>query len=236
MITEIAHFVRVAPAARRLQARMSFLDCYDLVEKDLDDAGKKQFRAALAGDLDGAVLEIGTGTGLMLPHYRTGARVVATDPDAAALVHAAARAKQSPARVRFVEARAESLPFPDSTFDAVVGASVLCSVQSMQQALSEARRVLKREGQLRLLEHVRSDRFIGGLLMDLFNPVWCALNGAGCNWNRNVEAAVSSAGFTVVEVKSFQLFSDTFPAAYPYRAIRAVRSSASAPDHKTPDF
>jgi hypothetical protein len=60
--------------------------------------------------------------------------------------------------------------------------------------------------------------------MDLFNPAWRALNGAGCNLNRNIEAGVSSAGFTLVEVKSFQLFTDTFPAAYPYRSIRAVRS------------
>jgi ubiquinone/menaquinone biosynthesis C-methylase UbiE len=131
MIREIVHFVRVAPAARRLQARMSFLDCYDFVERDLDEAGKRQFRAALAGDLDGAVLEIGAGTGLMLAHYRAGTWVVATDPDDAALRRAAPRAKQSSARVWFVEARAESLPFPDATFDAVVGASVLCSVQSM---------------------------------------------------------------------------------------------------------
>ena len=177
MIREVAHFVHVAPAARRLQARMSSLDCFELVERDLDKAGKKQFRAELVGDLDGVVLEIGTGTGLMLPHYRAGVRVVATDPDHAALARAAVRAPQSPAHVLLAEARAESLPFPDATFDAVAGASVLCTVQSMRQALSEARRVLKREGQLRLLEHVRSDRFTAGLLMDLFNPAWRALNG-----------------------------------------------------------
>lgn len=223
MIREIVHFLRVAPAARRLQARMSPLDCYDLVEKDLDAAGKKQFRAALAGDLDGSVLEIGAGTGLMLCCYPAGARVVATDPDRAALLRAVARASQSPARLWFAQAVAESLPFPDATFDAVVSASVLCSVESMPQALAEIRRVLKPGGQLRLLEHVRSGRLTAGLLMDLFNPVWRALNGAGCNLNRDVQAAVSSAGFTLVEVKDFQLFSATFPAAYPYKSIRAVR-------------
>lgn len=186
-----------------MQARMGFLDCYDLIERDLDAAGKEQFRRALVADLEGAVLEIGVGTGLMLPHYPTGVRLVATDPDEAALLRAEARARRSRAQVRLVRARAECLPFRDATFDAVVASSVLCSVQSVRQALTEVTRVVKDDGQLRLLEHVRSDRPIVGLLMDLFNPVWRALNGAGCNLNRDVEAAVSSAGFAAMEVERF---------------------------------
>lgn len=61
--------------------------------------------------------------------------------------------------------------------------------------------------------------------MDLFNLDRCGLNRAGCNLNRNVEAAMSSAGFTLVEVTSFQLFCDAFPPAYPYESIRAVRGN-----------
>jgi hypothetical protein len=83
--------------------------------------------------------------------------------------------------------------------------------------------VLRPGGRLRLLEHVRSDRPAAGLLMDAFNPVWRALNGAGCNLNRDVEAALPAAGFTEVTVRGFQLFSDTFPAAYRYKWISAVR-------------
>jgi hypothetical protein len=59
---------------------MSFLDAYDLVERDLDDAGNRQFRVALVAGLNGLVVEIGAGTGLMLPHYPRGIRVVATEP------------------------------------------------------------------------------------------------------------------------------------------------------------
>lgn len=157
---EVARFLRVALAAWRQQHRMSFLDAYDLVERELDEAGKRQFRAALVTGLDGLVVEIGAGTGLMLPHYRRGIRMVATEPGRAAL---------------------------------------------------------------RLLEHVRSDRPVGGLLMDVFNPVWRALNGAGCNLNRDIEAALPAAGFTVVTVRGLQLLSSTFPAAYPYKWISAVR-------------
>lgn len=223
MLREVVHFLRVAPTARRLQRRMSFLDCYDLIEGDLDEAGKRRFRAALVADLDGLVVEIGAGTGLMLPHYPRGIRVVATEPDLSALQRAAGRVRLAPARIVVVAADAGSLPFPPATFDAAVAASVLCTVPSVTATLRELHRVLRPGGRLRLLEHVRSDRPAAGLLMDAFNPVWRALNGAGCNLNRDVEAALPAAGFTEVTVRGFQLFSSTFPAAYPYKWISAVR-------------
>lgn len=135
-----------------------------------------------------------------------------------------ARARVSAATASLQLARAEALPYPTGTFDAVVSVNVLCSVASLDEALAELRRVLKPQGQLRLIEHVKSDRFVPGLFMDLCNPVWLALNGAGCNWNRDLTPALQRAGFTVMEIKEFQLFSKTFPAAYPYRWIKAVRS------------
>jgi ubiquinone/menaquinone biosynthesis C-methylase UbiE len=195
----------------------------DLIERDLDEVGKRQFRAELVADLDGLVVEIGAGTGLMLPHYPRDIRVVATEPDLAALRRAAERAGPAPARIVLAAADAGSLPFPPATFDAAVSASVLCTVPSVTGALRELHRVLRPGGRLRLLEHVRSDRPAAGLLMDVFNPVWRALNGAGCNLNRDVEAALPAAGFTEVTARGFQLFSSTFPAAYPYRSISAVR-------------
>ncbi len=97
---------------------MSFLDAYDLVESDLDEAGKARFRATLVADLAGLVVEIGAGTGLMLPHYPGGIRVVATELDLAALRRAAERTRPAPARIVLVAADAGSLPFPPATFDA----------------------------------------------------------------------------------------------------------------------
>jgi hypothetical protein len=51
VLREVVHFLRVAPTAWRLQHRMSFLDCYDLIERDLDEVGKRQFRGELIADL-----------------------------------------------------------------------------------------------------------------------------------------------------------------------------------------
>ena len=69
-------------------------------------------------NVDGArVLEIGCGDGRLLRHYadRAGcAAGVDPDPDEVALAHA------DLPRVHFALARAEALPFPDSSFEAAV--------------------------------------------------------------------------------------------------------------------
>lgn len=47
-------------------------------------------------------------------------------------------------------------PFEDASFDAAVCSLVLCSVPRQASALAELRRVLRRGGELRFFEHVRS--------------------------------------------------------------------------------
>ncbi len=222
MITEIVHFVRQFPAAVRMRREMELTQALDFYELRLDEAGKGKWRAQLVGDLTGRVLEVGAGTGLMFPYFRSSVRLTATDPDEGFLARAADRAKHSAAQIMLQPARGESLPFPDATFDAVVCAGVLCSVQSVERTLGEVKRVLRPNGQFRLLEHVRSDRLIPGLLMDAFTPVWLSMNGVNCHMNRNVEASLKEAGFVLRRVERFQVFADKVPTAFPYRAIWAI--------------
>jgi ubiquinone/menaquinone biosynthesis C-methylase UbiE len=122
--------------------------------------------------------------------------------------------------VRAVTGDEMRLGFSDSTFDAVVLGLVLCSVPSVEPVLAEARRVLRRGGQLRALEHVRSESFIGGLLMDATNSLWLRLNRQGCNWNRQPIPKIEAAGFHVDDVHAFQRF-DTLAPAFPMRRVRA---------------
>ncbi len=223
MIKETSHFFREFPEARRLKGKMPGLDLLDLVEVRLDEAGKAAFRASLVADLEGDVLEIGAGTGMMFPHYSRAVHLIAVDPDEESLCRAAERAKHAEAQITLQLGRGEALPFPDGSFDAVVACSVLCSVQSVEQTIAEVRRVLKAKGQFRLLEHVKSDRLIAGTLMDLLNPIWLGMNETGCNMNRDPERALRANGFKPVEVQRCQFFAKAFPFAFPYRWIKAVR-------------
>ena len=204
-----------------MRRSMSPADFYDAIMTRADEAGAAEWRASLVTDLQGDVLEIGCGTGLMFPHYKSGVRLMATEPDEDFMRRAEERAKSSEAEVLFKVERGESLPFEDASFDAVVSATVLCSVQSVEQALSEVKRVLRPGGQFRLIEHVKSDRAVAGALMDAINPLWRALNRQGCNMNRVTEASLRSAGFTLLEVEPFQIFAPAFP-PFPIRWIKAA--------------
>jgi ubiquinone/menaquinone biosynthesis C-methylase UbiE len=123
-----------------------------------EEAGLAQRRQALVADLEGEVLEIGGGTGLNLRHYpQTVERLTVIEPDA----HMARRLRDKLGDVAagidvdVREASAESLPFGDHSFDAVVCTLVLCTVDSPERVLAEIRRVLRPGGELHLIEHVR---------------------------------------------------------------------------------
>jgi ubiquinone/menaquinone biosynthesis C-methylase UbiE len=222
MLREIAHFIRIAPPLLKLQKEISQARFFDEISSRVDTEGFDEVRRALIGDLEGRVLEIGGGTGAMFPYYGPAARVEAIEPDRDFLAIAEERAGRTDGRVRVTKGDGMALAFGDASFDAVVFGMVLCSVPSMEGALAEAFRVLKPGGKLRALEHVRSTRRLGGVAMDLFNPMWLRLNKQGCNLNRRPREAIAGAGFLIEHSREFQVFYDTMP-AFPLQHIAATR-------------
>jgi ubiquinone/menaquinone biosynthesis C-methylase UbiE len=63
--------------------------------------------------------------------------------------------------VHLVQTSAEQLPFPDASFDAAFATLVFCSVASPQKAFAELRRVVRPNGTIALLEHVRPTGLLG---------------------------------------------------------------------------
>jgi ubiquinone/menaquinone biosynthesis C-methylase UbiE len=100
----------------------------------------------LGGHRYGRVLEIGYGSGVLLPALAGHCdELHGIDPHAMpeAVDQALARHGVS-ASLRTAEA--ESLPYPDAFFDAVVAVSALEFVTDLEQACSEIRRVLRPNG------------------------------------------------------------------------------------------
>ncbi|HEV2089398.1 MAG TPA: methyltransferase domain-containing protein [Cryptosporangiaceae bacterium] len=159
-------------------------------------------RERLLGELTGQVLDVGAGTGANLRYLRRADRVVAAEPDPAMRRRLEKAATEAPVPVEVDDAAAEMLPYPDHEFDAVVFSLVLCTVADPARALAEARRVLRPDGRLLVLEHVRGDGRLARW-QDLVTPLWRRMV-AGCHPGRDTRAAVVRAGFAFVEVEEFQ--------------------------------
>jgi len=156
--------------------------------------GLGRWRAKLVAGAKGLTLDLGCGTGRNLPLYDSGICLLALDPDARALQ----RARRRGPAVALVRGTAEQLPFRDGTFDTVVSGLVFCSVRDPTRALAEIQRVLRPDGQLRMLEHVRARGKLAARWQDIVQPLWTWVTG-GCHPNRDTERSVEAAAFRIEE-------------------------------------
>ncbi len=223
MIREICHFFRYGPKIQRLKKELGPAKFLKKMSKELDADGFAEFRTSLVGDLDGDILEIGAGAGATFSYYKPEARVTAIEPDDDFRAEAEEAAKSAVAEIRVLPGAGEDLPFEDASFDAVTASLVLCSVTLPSKTLEEFKRVLRPGGQIRLMEHVRSEHRLAGPLMDLFNPVWLRVNKVGCNWNRRTVEEVQNAGFVIRLLEPYKIYSKAAPAVFPGRIIKANR-------------
>jgi ubiquinone/menaquinone biosynthesis C-methylase UbiE len=158
-------------------------------------------RAALLSGLDGIVYDVGAGTGANLRHFPPLSQVTAVEPDPNMRKRLQAKVGSAAGNVRVVDAGAEALPADDASVDAVVFTLVLCSVPDQAAALAETKRVLKPNGSLLFLEHVRGTG-AHATFQDMLRPVW-SFAAQGCQLNRNTVAAISAAGFNVTVQDEF---------------------------------
>ena len=174
---------------------------FDFWEAPIEALGFKRLRKRLWSEVPGArILEVGVGTGKNLPYHPEGSRSVAVDLSPGMLRRAARKADRLGRDVDLVLADAQRLPFRDGAFDAAAATFVFCSVPDPVLGLREVHRVLRQDGDLHLLEHVRSRNPIIGRLMDWTNPLWVRVSGA--NINRDTVANVQRAGFELDAVES----------------------------------
>ena len=160
-----------------------------------------RYRREAMSNAVGRLLMIGVGPGTdlkFLPPAVTSVAAVEPVPTFRRL--ASALASRRCIAVDIVEGVAESIPFPDDSFDSVHVGLVLCSVDDVGATLAEIRRVLAPGGRLVVLEHVRGDGAMGRL-QDLIAKPWSWL-ASGCNPNRRTVDAIAAAGFDTGGLRS----------------------------------
>jgi len=176
---------------------------YDAFTAGLDRKGFGQRRDRQVAELRGDVLEVGAGTGLNLPRYRSADLLVALEPHRTYSRRLRARAGAAHVPVEVVAGTAEELPFADESFDNVVTTLSLCSVGDLDVALAEIRRVLRPGGTLHFLEHVRGEGATARW-QDRLTPIQRRI-ADGCHLNRDTAAAILQAGFEITELERFAM-------------------------------
>jgi ubiquinone/menaquinone biosynthesis C-methylase UbiE len=162
-----------------------------------EQAGLSAQRKQLLGRARGRTVEIGSGTGLNLRHYPDDLdELFLVEPDPEMRARLEKRLSQGGRSAKLVDAPAERLPFADGSVDTVVSTFVLCTVDVPDLALREIMRVLRPDGQLLFIEHVRSESPILAYWQDLLAEPWRRF-ARGCRCNRATAELISAGGLEV---------------------------------------
>ena len=134
-----------------------------------------------------------------------------------------AHAREQDRAIELIRAPAEALPFEDGLFDSVVSTLVLCGVENQPRALGEVRRVLKPDGRLLFIEHVRSEEDQLARWQDRLN--WLNQFVVNCDCNRPTLDGMRAAGFRIADVTHGEL-SKAPPFARPLIVGAAIPDAA----------
>lgn len=134
-------------------------------------------RECVCSQAKGDVLEIAVGTGLNFPHYPSDVRLTGIDLSPQMVEVARQRARELNKDVDLRVGDAQHLEFPDQSFDTVVCTLSLCSIPDDRMAVAEVERVLRPEGRVPLLEHVRSPNLVVRGFHRILNPITVRLQG-----------------------------------------------------------
>lgn len=143
-------------AVRKSYARWA--PVYDRTFGAVTRIGRRRAVDAL-NSLGGKVLEVGVGTGLSLPSYRSDVSV--TGIDASAEMLAKAQEKVADLGLRNIEALrlmdARAMEFPDRSFDHVSAMHIMSVVPEPERVMAEIARVLRPGGTVVIVNHFARD-------------------------------------------------------------------------------
>ncbi len=118
------------------------------------------------------VIEVGIGTGLSLPLYPRGCKVVGIDVTTKMLEKARGKKERDKLdHVELIEMDAENLTFEDNSFDHAVAAFVVTVVPNPEKMVSEMKRVTKAGGNIVILNHFCSKNLFLSKIEKIFSPV-----------------------------------------------------------------
>jgi len=174
---------------------------YDLVFGAVFRRGRAQ--AIVAAEKVGErILEVGVGTGISLPQYRRSTRLTGIDISDAMLDKARDRVRDlglsNVEDIRVMDA--ETLDFPDDSFDVVVAQYVVTAVPNPERALDEWARVVRPGGEIVIATRVGADTGMRGAIEKALMPVTSRLGfRTEFSWSRYEAWAATRPDITLIE-------------------------------------
>jgi len=227
-----------AAIERRRQQTRTFFDSRrdgdELRHKSLEGAYYRQVALSLLPERCDTILDLGTGSGLLLPALLERAdRVIAVDASATMLDLARTSAGVDVDRCDFRLGDLEHLPVADGEVDAVMACMVLHHVSTPAMALVEAGRALGAGGQLTVVDLARHEDETLRELADLwlgFQPAemrrWLKASGF------DVEHAEAVAPPAAANETDLQLI--TFTARKPWQSPPREKQPSGQPGRRKP--
>ncbi len=159
-------------------------------------------RKKIISEAKGVVLEIGFGSGLNLPFYnkKNIQRIIALEPSVEMQKLAFKKIKNIEFEFEFSTSFAENIPMQDNSIDTVVCTYTLCSIPNTKSVLLEIKRVLKKDGKLLIIEHVRSSNYKINRFQKIINPLWKVFAG-GCSLICDTKKELVEIGFDSNSIK-----------------------------------
>ena len=181
---------------------LAFAILYDPVLWVGERLGMRAHRQDLLQHARGRTVELGSGTGLNLAHYPDDLdELVLTEPEAPMRARLERKLGRSGRSARVLCAGAERLPFDDGSVDTVVSTLVLCTVDAPDVALQEIARVLRPDGQLLFVEHVRSESARLASWQDRLARPWQRF-AEGCRCNRATVELIKACELEVDQLRA----------------------------------
>lgn len=177
---------------------------YDLLFGSVFEPGRRRLVQALACREGESILEVGVGTGLSLPHYPRHAQVTGVDLSPHMLERAHARVQRHGLdNVRLMAMDAQSLSFPDASFDKVAALYVASVVPDPAAMMRELRRVCRPGGEVLVVNHFSRDE---GWQQSLERGLAPLARSLGFRPLFPLDNFVAEAGMELADVRPVNLF------------------------------
>lgn len=175
-----------------------FASKYDSFMTKLESAFQP-IRKELISNLEGAILEVGSGTGVNFEHYKAKAKVIALEPSNFMLDKSKTKIPKNSqittCNMGVADKRLDSI-IKTNSLDYIICTLVLCTIPDQNLALDKFKDWLKPTGKLIILEHIHAQTKPSRLLYNIVNPFWKII-ADGCNLNRDTDLSIKKAGFIV---------------------------------------